>query len=321
MAVAAIILAGELERARDGFDSAGPRPLLTIGHSRWMHLVIEHCVQAGVSAVALCVTRLSQRLAEELDEWTGRIDLRVLVDSVPRGSAGCCRDAAELFDADAFVVIEGTVVPRQPVADVLLRHRQSEAAVTLAVTAQGDGRIRYATPVGVAVISVESLKQVSTIGFQDLKEGLIPRLLTNGWVSATFPVTRECPRIRDLGSYLYSQRLMLHDSIGSGVAVFDGWEAVPRPISAASSLWPGVEFVGPVLVGADAQIGAGAIVIGPCVIGPDCCIESGAVLSGSVMREHSRIGERGVVCHSLMLPGSVVLEDAEHDREILFGEE
>lgn len=321
--VAAIILAGQLARGRSSLDSAGPRSLLTVGHARWLHLVIDQCVSAGVTSIGVCVTELPRRLAAELEPWVERVDLRVLVDGVPRGSAGCCRDAVELFDADAFVVVEGSAHPRLPVAELLAHHRRGRVALTLAVSEGGDGAVHaggvQATPVGVAVMSAECLRQVPDVGFQDLKEGLIPRALAEGRSGGTFRVEREAPRIRDLETYLYSQRLLLEDTIGAGVGVFDGWGSAPRADVAVAGDWPGVEFVGPVLVGAGSRIDAGAILVGPCVIGPGCSIDAGAVVAGSVVREGCRVGPRSMVRNSLLLPGSTTGSGVEHDREILLG--
>lgn len=321
--VAAIILAGQLARGRSSLDSAGPRSLLTVGHARWLHLVIEQCVSSGVKAVGVCVTELPPRVAAELEPWVERIDLRILVDGVPRGSAGCCRDAVDLFDSDTFIVIEGSAHPRPPLAELLARHRREAAAVTLAVSNGAEGAAHaggpHATPVGVAVMSAECLRQVPEVGFQDLKEGLIPRLLEIGRSGATLPVERDCPRIRDLETYLYSQRLLLEDTIGAGVGVFDDWGSTPRPCSTSAGDWPDVEFVGPVLVGAGSRIDPGAILVGPCVIGPGCSIEAGAVIAGSVVREGCRVGPRSVVRNSLLLPGSTIDSAAERDREILLG--
>lgn len=322
--VAAIILAGELSKNRNSLDSAGPRSLLTVGHSRWLNLVVEGCVRAGVSAIAVCVTELSPLLLDQLHSWSGQFDLRILVDGVPRGSAGCCRDAAELFDADAFVIVEGSILPRLPVAELLTHHRCDGAVLTLAVAGgpTNEGRPEnsaiHATPVGLAVVSGDSVREVPEVGFHDLKEGLIPRLLAAERPISTLRVGRDCPRIRDLESYLGSQRLLLADTIGDGMGVFEGWGSSPRRAELPSR-WPGVEFVGPVLVASDAQISAGAILVGPCVIGPGCSIASAAVVAGSVVREGCRIGSRSIVRHSLLLPGSTLGSGVEHDREILRG--
>ncbi|GMU81579.1 MAG: hypothetical protein AMXMBFR47_14500 [Planctomycetota bacterium] len=321
--VAAIILAGQLTRGRSSLDSAGPRSLLTVGHARWLHLVIDQCVSAGVTSIGVCVTELPQRLAAELEPWVERVDLRVLVDGVPRGSAGCCRDAVELFDADAFVVVEGSAHPRLPVAELLAHHRRGRAALTLAVSECGDGAVHaggvQATPVGVAVMSAECLRQVPDVGFQDLKEGLIPRALAEGRSGGTFRVERESPRIRDLETYLYSQRLLLEDTIGAGVGVFEAWGSAPRADSGVAGDWPGVEFIGPVLVGAGTRIGSGSILVGPCVIGPGCTLDEGVVVAGSVVREGCRVGSRSVVRNSLLLPGTALDSGVDRDREILLG--
>lgn len=315
--VAAIILAGELGPAQNSLSPAGPRSLLTLGHSRWLHLVFERCIRAEVTSIALCVNGLNPRLVEELHAWVERLDLRVLVDCVPRGSAGCCRDAADQFDAGTFLVIEGSTLPRFELAALLEHHRAEEAAVTLAVSVGDDPR--RARPVGVSVLSRESLLQVPAVGFQDLKEGLITRLLAARRKSAAWMIDGACPRIRDLDTYLHAQRFVLEDAVASGVGTFDAWCSSPRLSDAPADRWPGVEFVGPVMVSADARVAPGAAVIGPAVIGPASRIDAGAVVAGSVVREDAVIGSGSLIRHSLLLPGARVEAGADCQDDIVVG--
>lgn len=314
-ATAAIILAGELAPAQNRLFPAGPRLLLTLGHSNWLRIVLEQCIQADVTSIALCVHDLNPRLVQELRDWVNRIDLRVLVDCVPRGSAGCCRDAIDQFASDTFLAIEGSTLPRFDLRELVNHHHAEKAALTLAVSPTDDPK--RARPVGVSVIDRESIQRIPTVGFHDLKEGLITRMLAEQGKSVPWMVARECPRIRDLGSYLDAQRFILVDSLADGVGTFETWCSVPQVVSNTEVRWPGVEFLGSVLVSESARIESGTTLVGPSVIGPSCIIDSGAVVAGCVVRERSRIGPGAIVRQSLLLPGSVINAGVEIDREIV----
>jgi NDP-sugar pyrophosphorylase family protein len=220
-------------------------------------------------------------------------------------------------------VIEGSVFPRLPLRSLIEHHQRHAAAMTLAIQHENgdrDRNYRTGTPLGMAMLSSDSLNGVPRVGYQDLKEGLIPRLVDAGATALTLPVERAYPRVRDLETYLQGQSLLLEDTIGDGVGVFDNWGRPPRVAPDPGRVWPNVQLIGPVLIGSGAQIGPQAILIGPCVIGPNCIIEEGAVVVGSVIRENCRLMKGCVVRQALVLPGATVESGLELDREIVRGE-
>ena len=58
-------------------------------------------------------------------------------DVMPRGPAGCLRDAALRSDADIFVVVDGTVVTQVDLEAVLQAHAGMEADLTVVVSRTG----------------------------------------------------------------------------------------------------------------------------------------------------------------------------------------
>jgi NDP-sugar pyrophosphorylase family protein len=69
---------------------------------------------------------------------------------------------------------------------------------------------------------------------------------------------------------------------------------------------PSARFVGPVLVGAGAQVMAGALVVGPTAVGADCRIGARAAVSRSVLWTRCAIGEDAVVDDCLLTDDAVV---------------
>ena len=183
MNTAGIILAGAHVWKDDAFDALCPRLLLPIANVPLIFHTLDWLRAGGVTRVVLCINEHSEVVRHTIDEACDDQELDYYVDRVPRGPAGCARDAAQIAPADQYVVLEGGVLPSFPLREVLGGHEQAGACVSVVVDNSGGGHTAWGlngSPAGVYVLARAALQEVSPSSYQDLKEGLVRQLLQRG---------------------------------------------------------------------------------------------------------------------------------------------
>jgi NDP-sugar pyrophosphorylase family protein len=306
----AIVLAGVHRGGRSPFERLRS-PLLPVAATplicyplRWLH-------KGGLRSATIC----ANGSAKDLRAYLGRgsrigMELAYYEDWSPRGPAGCVRDAGQMGSAGTFIVIEGTVIPTVQLADVLAMHRREGAAVTAVVDVDDrphpiSGE-RARTASGIYVFERHTFEYIPTVGYHDIKEGLLERLYRAGERVAVHEVHGSSPRVLDYPSYTAVNRWVVERAVQQP-GLLEGYvvegDVLRHP---TARIEPSARFVGPVLVGPDAQVMSGSLVVGPSTIGAECRIEAGAAVSRSVLWKRCVIGADAVVDDCLLADDAVV---------------
>ncbi len=235
---------------------------------------------------------------------------------MPRGPAGCARDAVLHHAATTVVVLEGSVIPRIDFAGLVRAHEESGAAVTLVVShaaptdADGGGE-----PAGIYVFSRAALEHVPAIGYHDIKEGLLPRLHAAGARVATYPVeARAVPRVSGISSYLTANKSAIEELVSRPV-FSNGFVRLGEAVVHESvRLAADIRLVGPMLLEPGCRVDAGATLVGPTIVGPDCRIGEGALVSRSILWSGCTVGPGARVDHCILADGAYLrAAEAVHD--------
>ena len=312
-----IVLAGVHAWNRDVLESVVARPLLPVAAHPLIWHVLRWLRSGGVLQASICGNSDTTVLRRSLGDGTAwDIALEYYEDIMPRGPAGCARDASVGCRASAFVVAEGTIVPQVDLPTLLEVHKRSKAALTV-VMAEADRRDGRGDvdrqPAGIYVFSPGVLEEVPAVGYQDIKEALIPHLFGNGARVATFAAGGEpSPRVTDAASYLALNMWAVRErakedlSLPGYVRVNGAW------IHASARVDSAVRFVGDVLVGPRCLIDRGAMIIGPTTIGADCTIAEQVIISRSAIWDRCNVGAAArldqciVTDDSCLDPGTVI---------------
>ena len=282
-----VVLAGVFARRQARFDALRPRPLLPVAGVALVTYAMRWLAEGGLSGI-LCCTNAAARAVRDVTPFAADegVTLRFLEDWLPRGSAGCVRDAAERTSARSLVVVESSVVPTADLAQALATHREAGAALTL-VTHEGKGT---GAPVagGICIIERDVLEKVPATGFHDIKEVLIPLLTRLGERVAIHHAPGVPARVVDFASYLALNRWVLAGREGEGARVASG--AGPLFADPTARVANGVRVIGPVQLGPGVVVETGAILVGPAVISGGTKVGRGAVVSRSVIWEDCCIG-------------------------------
>ena len=311
--IRAVVLAGVHPWDDEGLDAILPRPLLPILNRALIGFVLDWLRAAGLTGVTICTnrrTRLLRRLVG--DGRSLGLDVDYYEDWMPRGPAGCVRDAAAGTGAETLVIVDGTVLPRIALEQVLRYHLDRKAAATV-VTREVEahnGEPGGFVPTGVYIVSQEVLRHVPEVGYQDIKEMLVPRLRREGLSVAGFATRASCHRVTERVSYLAANaELLVHPDRAwlereGYLRLGEGW------VHETAQLSDGVTLVGPALVGPGSHIARGAMLVGPCVLGQNVHLRERAVVCRSVVWDDAMIG-RGALVDRCVITRAAELADRQ----------
>ncbi len=301
-----VILAGQYAWKDSKFDALCPRPLLQVANQPLVSYALLWLAGSGLHDVTVCANRDTRTVGDRLREYLPPdMDIELLEDPVPRGPAGCVRDAAG--DAETLVVVGGTTVPLLDLGALLANHRASGAALTVVVHLEpgGDGVPKRHVPAGIYVFERRALEHIPRRGFYDIKESLIPRLYRAGERTMAYPVLDWSPRGLDAPSYLALNAWMVERLCESPPA--EGYVRVSGILAHESArIASDVVGVGPVLVGAGARVKAGATLVGPTSIGGGSVVAEGALVSRSAVWSRCRVGEGAATDGCILADGCMI---------------
>ncbi|MFO0636241.1 MAG: nucleotidyltransferase family protein [Nannocystaceae bacterium] len=109
-----------------------PKPLLTIGDRSIVEHILDRLARAGVTDVWINVHYLADRFASLAGPRRG-VNVHVVHETAPRGTAGTVRDLAPQLGEGDLLVHYGDVLTEHDLGQLLARHREREAWATALV--------------------------------------------------------------------------------------------------------------------------------------------------------------------------------------------
>ncbi|MHC4065552.1 MAG: sugar phosphate nucleotidyltransferase [Planctomycetota bacterium] len=303
--VRGIVLAGVHAWGGCAFEQLVARPLLPVAARPLIWHILLWIRRGGVVETTVCGNSDTSILRRSLGNGSALdLSLGYCEDVMPRGPAGCARDAALEIDAETFLVVDGTVLPCIDLAALLAAHAEGKAAVTMVVSpaeSTGGRSGEAQEPIGIYLFSRAALEEVPSKGYQDIKETLIPDLYGAGKRVVTHVVASDsCRRVTDAASYLSVntwalEMMAAHSEAPEGYSLVNGaW------LHSSALVHPAARLVGPVLVGAASEVEAGAMIVGPSTIGSQCTIGRQVLVSRSAIWDRCCIGRGAIVDHSIL---------------------
>ena len=188
------------------------------------------------------------------------------------------------------------------------------------VESRGAGELALHVPAGVFVLNRAVVDAVAPIGFVDIKEHLIPKLVRAGERVATYAVAGAVPRVLNARTYLAASEVAAQ-LMASGRTLPPEYELRGAALVHRHAAVDGdVILAGPVVVAAGASIAGNAVVIGPASIGCDAVIETGAVVSRSAVWRRSRIARSAVVDRSIVGDDAIIGQHRQLYRSVVLGQ-
>ena len=298
-----VVLAGAYPRGRSAFDRLVPRPLLPVVQTPIVAYPLRWLAEAGVLGATVCANSTTRTVRNALHGTSGlpaRVEFHE--DWMPRGAAGCVRDAGLQTDARTFIVVDGTTIPCGDLRVLLDTHTRSGAALTVCAHSEPRATASNAAlrPNGVYVFDRSIFDHIAPHGFQDIKEALIPRLHSAGVRIAVHECQGACPRIYDARSYLTVNRWAISRLSVNGFVPQEYTRRGEALVHASAWVSPQARLIGPLVLGSGVTVEDNATLVGPTAIGSGSLVARGAVVSRSVVWRNCRLGRDSLVDRSVL---------------------
>ena len=321
---AALILAGGKGKRLLPLTEHCPKPLLPVGGRPLLLQILEDLAEAGVHQCIVTAGYGAEQIRQAVERF-GReepalfgMDLRVIAEERPRGSAGCLSGIGDLLRGDRFFVVCGDVYGKRDYAGMAKSHLERGAFATLFLTRIShpeeyglvelgqDGRIlsflekptwsQTTTDLangGIYLFEREVLNCIPNDIPSDFGKDIFPALLSQGRALYGFLDGGYWHDVGDRRAYLACN---LRESGGKSVI---GQGCIVKGRVERSVLLEGVvveqgSYISQSVIGRGCIVGKGCIleedcVLGDgCVLGEGCHLERGTVLEGDTRLEAGR---------------------------------
>ncbi|MEK9663119.1 MAG: sugar phosphate nucleotidyltransferase [Candidatus Nanopelagicales bacterium] len=310
----AVVMAGGLGTRLRPLTTGVPKPLLpVVGRPMVEHMLLlarEHGISEAVVTVQHLAPMLRRRLGDGADLG---MSITYGTEPGPLGTAGGVRLAVAGDDDQALLVLSGDAVTDVNLGDIMRRHAESGAQLTMGLTRRDDPRefglvaldddgwVRRfhekpewgevfgdTVSTGIYVVSAEVLARIPPDTPWDWSKQVIPDLLRSGAPVAGVVVNGYWEDVGDLAAYRQVQvdtldrrvRLSIPGSDrGDGVWIGDGVEIAA-----------GAEVVGPSFIGDRSVIDEGAQLLPYSVLGAHSLVRRGARIDRSTIHDNVYLG-------------------------------
>ena len=306
--IKAIILAGGRDFGRCPLAPHLPTALWPVAGKPVLERLLISLADQGVKQAAICSNGDGPLLADSI-QADNRLELKVLNESLPVGTAGCIRDAVgDETDASGSckagpLLVFPATITCPPKIDVLINaHRDGQSDLTVMFNpGRGNGK-SPGEPAGIYVFETSILEHIPKVGYFDIKEGLIPEMLRAGKTIHAATLPNHAGNFRGRQEYLHA--------IANYLEGDPKLNADLKPSKGADSqtVW----------IAANAKVDAAARIYGPAVIMDGACVSNGAVILGpTVLGNNVAIGKDSVVVNSVLWDGAQAGSNCQIQRCVL----
>lgn len=258
-----------------------PRPLLPLPGTTLIESLFRRLHVPIMASYTFCAnghTPLIERYVSVTDADDYRLNF--FEDKIPRGPAGCLRACEPYLKSDTVFVAGASVWFEDDPLWMVSEHKRQGNALTVFCTRENGASGHMLIPTGLYCADRTVLQHIQTVGYQDIKEQLVPTLTRAGRrVGAVtlrkpaFEIADWSAYLRVIERYLTTDRLdqHLHRQLAPGI-----WSGKNVTIS------PTARLVGPVFLGDGCRIQDGAMIIGPTILGNDCRVDRGAWVTRTI---------------------------------------
>lgn len=255
-----------------------PRPHLPLVKTTLIERLIRSLTDAGCQSCVICANRASFDRGRQRNQVAGG---RVIVfeDALPRGTAGCIKDAHRRLTARSLFVSSGSLWLDDDPTILVRKHEDSGNAISIFCVDEPfhSNGARWFKPSGVVILDRSVLDFIPSTGYCDLKEQLMPNVRKAGLKVGAMFLDGDTHEVATWSCYLRAleKHLLVYDAQGTGYRALapDIWTGDHVSIS------PTARIVGPALIGNGCIIEENALVLGPVVLADDTRVGKSALLA------------------------------------------
>jgi len=330
----AIVLAGGEGTRLRPLTSTRPKPLMPVADRPCIDYILRSLVEAGIKKIIIATHYLSDKLIKAIGDGL-EYDASIVYsfEETPAGTAGAVKKVEDFID-NTFVVAMGDIVADVDMTSLIEFHKDSKAAVTIALTKVDD-------PSQYGVAAVNEKGKIQRFLEKPKKDEAFSNLVNAGIyvlerrVIDFIPERRKFDFSKDLFPMLLSKRIPVYGKVLSGIWMDIGRPGdllraslemvarrgkeggIPKAETSGKLLVhdhvaaeDGVKIEGPCYFGGDVKIGAGAVVRRSC-LHDGVSVGRNASIDGSFIMDNSMAGKRSEISGSVIGSGCEVMEGAK----------
>jgi D-glycero-alpha-D-manno-heptose 1-phosphate guanylyltransferase len=140
--IPAVVLAGGLGTRLAAVSEGLPKPMLEVAGRPFLEYVLDTLIDAGVSQIVLAVSYRWNILRRHFGDSYRGASVEYSVEEQPLGTGGAIRQCLNDHQLAQALILNGDTLFRIDLADLVARHKQSAAKVTMALR-RVDNASRY----------------------------------------------------------------------------------------------------------------------------------------------------------------------------------
>jgi exosortase len=288
--IKAVILVGSRDFGRCPLASNLPTALWPVLGRPVLQRLLSHLADQGIRQVVVCCNGQRQLLTESI-RADGRLQLEYYDELLPVGTAGCIRDASAEKPDELIVVLPASTACPPEIDWLVSEHRRGQAGLTVFLNPCCAKDAHTGPSSGIYFCNSDIIQHIPEVGYFDIKEGLVPELLSSGKTVHASQLQRDAGVFRDRRTYLRAVELCIEsapkicdnaDSLHNG-ETHDVW------VSSKAKVESDARVYGPAVIMDDVKILGGAVVLGPAVLECNTVVSRGSVVADSVLWSGARV--------------------------------
>ncbi|MEI6626268.1 MAG: NDP-sugar synthase [Thermoleophilia bacterium] len=327
--IAVVLVGGEGTRLRP-LTLDEPKPVLPIGGIPFLSLLLDRLAAAGVTRVVFSCGYLPERLRAGIGTPPPGVQVEVVVEDEPLGTAGAIRFAAAGRVDGPFLALNGDVLGDADFSALVRAHADAGATAAIGLTpvddptrfgvvvcdesgnverfvekppnADGLGPAPWWVNAGAYVLDPSVLDLIPADQMVSIEREVFPLLVGKGLIAC-----QAEGYWRDIGT-LESYLAANADAIGGQLHTRIGGSPTALLVDPTASVATDAQLIAPVLIGAGAEVAAGATIGPDAVIGAGSRIGPGSIVRSAVVLDAVEIGAEVTIERSVVGRGATVGE-------------
>jgi D-glycero-alpha-D-manno-heptose 1-phosphate guanylyltransferase len=140
----AVVLAGGFGIRLRKVVSDLPKPMAPVNGKPFLHYILKHLQQAGITHIVLSVGYLAEKIESYFGNSYESVQISYCYEREPMGTGGGIRMAIEMCSSQDVLALNGDSFFDVPIVDYAVQHLNSRADASLALREVEDGS-RYGT--------------------------------------------------------------------------------------------------------------------------------------------------------------------------------
>jgi exosortase len=303
-----VVLVGGRDFGRCSLAGRLPTALWPVDGKPALERLLDHLAREGLAEVVVCCGSDASDMVEQI-RYPTSLRVRLMVEDLACGTAGCLRDAVESDPGELIVMLSASLVAPPSISSLVEAHRTSRAALSVVFNPALSDVRAVGSSAEIYLCQPEVLGHIPSAGFSDIKEGLIPSMLRAGASVRPVVLEQAVGNYHDRAGYLeaISTYLASHARAENSVAAHE---------TGSASIHPTARVHGPVAIADRARISEDAVVVGPAILGRGASVGPGSIVVRSALWENATVEARCTVRDSVIdreagVPdGSIIAEQS-----------